>query len=105
MVSHAGLLCVILCSPVCDIVTCAYSAVFRDLNHSFYECDYHLLCCMRYETVVLCSVCQGLNHSFYECDHHLWRLGGRKLPRGIAIGETRREEAWDGEWERWGRGL
>ncbi|KAF0302651.1 Xylosyltransferase oxt [Amphibalanus amphitrite] len=28
---------------------------------------------------------QGLNHSFYECDHHLWRLGGRKLPRGIAI--------------------
>ena len=41
------------------------------------------LCCT---TVVL--VFQGLNHSFYECDHHLWRLGGRKLPRGIAIGET-----------------
>ncbi|XP_065580281.1 xylosyltransferase oxt-like isoform X1 [Artemia franciscana] len=26
---------------------------------------------------------QGLDRTFYECDQHMWRIGSRKLPRGI----------------------
>ncbi|XP_077980057.1 xylosyltransferase 1-like [Glandiceps talaboti] len=28
---------------------------------------------------------QGLDRTFLECDNHMWRLGDRKLPKGIAI--------------------
>ncbi|XP_077865258.1 xylosyltransferase 1-like [Saccoglossus kowalevskii] len=28
---------------------------------------------------------QGLDRTFLECDNHMWRLGDRKLPKGITI--------------------
>ncbi|XP_070581235.1 xylosyltransferase 1-like [Ptychodera flava] len=28
---------------------------------------------------------QGLDRTFLECDNHMWRLGDRRLPKGIAI--------------------